>query len=281
MFRSLLVTTIIFIFCPSIFAYPGKHSFTIAAPFIRNAPPYMWRADGSNEMVGSLIDAHELIARQLGYKINWYFFTPGQHNKRLLNDYQAGKIDLFINAIPEQIPRQLLLKIDAYITAVSMHAFVANDSTIADLTIDSLPNYTGVFDPTIEINLAFLSDRHPVLAKLQAPLIVEDFSAAITALKQNKADYSIGARSVVSMRLREQGLNDQYQIMEPALGDIHTVMHYRQGSGFEAYLKGFIEQSLKINNNGRLKHLQEKNMRRYVRETLKNSVVDKNKKTLN
>ena len=264
-----LLALAFFLLCQSLPTHSFEKSpstFTIAMPFLFNAPPYLWR-NHHGEMVGTTIDAYELIAQQQGYQLNWQFYSPAQANTKLLQDYQADKIDIFLSSIPKVIPRQALQKIDTHLISVSIHAFTPSHSTLAELSIKSLPNYQGIVGPIVNFSLADIENKHIVLTKLQPLLVTDNDSQAITeALEKNKADFSIGERSILAIRFREQELDQQYQIMEPALGTIPTIMHYRVGSGFEDYLQGFKQWSTLLNNNGRVLHIKEKNMRRYLSE---------------
>lgn len=104
------------------------------------------------------------------------------------------------------------------------------------------------------------------MAKLPPLLLADNLSSIITAFDNQKVDYSIADRSIISIRLRELGLNNQYHIMNPAIGEFETIAHYRKGSGFESFLSEFVELSIVFKNNGRLDHIKEKNMRRYLRQ---------------
>lgn len=270
--RLLILAMAFFLFCQPAQSLeqsqPAQASFTIAIPFALNSPPYMWRDHNSNKMMGSVIDAYELIAEQQGYQLHWYFYSPNKSNSQLLKDYQAGNIDIFISPIPKIIPRQDLRKIDTHIASVTMHAFLHTDSILADLSIEALPQYNGIIGPMVNLHLREMDNKHAVLVdlKLEQMVSANDLQTILNALEQKKSDYSIGERPIVSVRLRELGLNHQYQIMEPALGTIPTIMHFRLGSGFEHYLEGFYERSTLFNRNGRLNHIKEKNMRLYFNE---------------
>lgn len=264
--RLLILPAVFFLFCQQLSAQPAIQTFTIAVPFIRDAPPFMWKAPNSKKMIGSTIDSYELIAQQQDYQLQWYFYSPDKNNAQLLKDYQAKKIDIFLDAIPQVIPYQSLRQVDAYVSSISLHAFVPMDSTLSNLTIASLTQYTGVVPLMIKLDEPYMTNKHAIFEQLSPLLTVRDMTETLTMIQQEKADYSIAERASLSILLRENGLHDQYQIMEPALGNINNIMHYRLGSEFENYLEGFNKLCTLFNTNGRFNHIKEKNMRLYLNE---------------
>lgn len=262
-----LITLITFLLLPNmVVAQSTQPSFTIAIPFILNAPPYMWRDANTGQMIGSTIDANELIAKKLGYKLNWLFYNPSDNNETIVNAYQSGDLDILLNAVPKGLQEMYLIKVDARVTGVNINAFVPSDSTLANLSISSLPDYKGVSTHMLNNSIKHMEQKHPVLDQLPVLPEAHDLLSAVKVLEQGEADYSIGERAILSIRLRELGIDDKYHVMDPPLGRIETVMHYLPKSDFAQYEQAFVALSKQFYSNGRFTHIKERNMRRYIRE---------------
>ncbi|WP_101759895.1 transporter substrate-binding domain-containing protein [Oceanicoccus sp. KOV_DT_Chl] len=241
-------------------------SFTIAMPYSSEIPPYIWLDRTTGKPVGSIIDNHELVAQKLGYHLRWRLYHPTQDQQVLFEEFQRGEIDILINKPPPTFDEANLVLLKPSMPMASLNVFTPSNSQLAQLTVDALPDFRGVSTTMTTASLDRLLEKHPVLSKDLQLVSAEDMPSSIIAIQQGQADYSFAERSSLIIALRNAGVIDNYQIMEPPLGYFLSFMYYNPQSDFTQYEKGLLDIFFKYLNNGRLEHIKIRNMRRYIRE---------------
>lgn len=264
--RQLIFLLIISVLSTALLAKDNQPSFVVATPFVSDVPPYLWRDRTTNKVVGSVIDANELMAKKLGYQLQCRFYHPVDDRQTLLQEYKLGNIAMFLNMPPSNIDDSTLLKLEASMISVDIHAFAPIDHPLTSQGVEALAGYHGITDTLAMNSLSANQAQHPALKNITILQKTNSLTDLIALLEKNNADYSISEHAILSLRLREMGLTDQYQIIYPRLARIPTVILYKPSSDFGSYHKAFLMLSEQFYNNGRFKHLRERNMRQYINQ---------------
>lgn len=264
--RQLIYLIILTLLSPAVFAQGAQPTFVIATPFVASVPPYMWRDHGTDKIVGSVIDSHTLMAEKLGYNIRWHFYHPVNDQAALLQEYQRGNIDIFINSPPKNFSNIQLNQLDAQMMRVHIHAFAAVDHPLINQGLEALKDYHGISTTMVMNSLALMQEPSTALNNLTYLPKTYGLHSVIALLQQNKADYSLGEHASLTIGLRQAGLADQFQIINPPVAYITTWVLYRPSSDFALYQKAFALLADQYFNNGRFKHIRERNMRQYINQ---------------
>ena len=266
---SLLSTTVFTgdVFADDALTADTQPSYVVAIPFIEDVPPYQWRDRNTGKIVGSVIDAHALMAEKLGYNIRWRFYNPVDDQDALLQEFQRGEVDIFINAPPKNFENIQLTRLDAKMMRVNIHAFAAVESPLANQGTGALNNYRGISTTMVMNSQSLMQGASSALQNLTYLPKSHGLLSVIKLLQQDKADFSLGEHASLTIGLRLAGASDQFQILNPPVAYITTWVLYKPSSDFSLYHKAFVLLADQYYNNGRFKHIRQRNMRQYVNQT--------------
>ncbi len=241
-----------------------KPRLTFAIPFNSDVPPYLWR-NNEGIIVGGSRDVQELIARKLGYAINWRFYHYIDGIDNVAEEYRKGKIDEFINTLPKSIKRDEMLNSPTGFPTVTINGIIRAESPQSLKTIDDIIDQRGVLSvETIEL-LKIVEGAHHLKAKIHEIPQVEDLRTAVDMVISGEADYTVAERYMLLNNAFQWKLIDQLQVVQPPLGHIETIFWFSPESPFVRFQSQYRKLSQQFSENGQFDHIVQSNMRRYIR----------------
>ena len=264
--RFFLLCLLATVLCAQAQTTPPIPTFTIAVPYRDDVPPYLWRDASSKIIVGSTIDTHELIAKPLGYQLKWRFYHPANDLEQIRYEFENNEIDLLLNYVPHTINRQQLKALPIHFYQINLHSLVKTNSPLRTINSEELPKYRGVITSMfnqLEIKPAISAASFQHFKALPVVPYMQD---TLEEVLSGRADYTINEHSLLSLQLHKKHLHKQLTILPQRVGFMTTTLWFKKDSRFSDFTQAYTERGTSLSQSGRLEHIKERNMRRYINQ---------------
>lgn len=241
-------------------------SFTAAIAFASNTPPYLWKDPTNQQIIGGSVDAHEQIAAQLGYRIQWRFYDLSKESKDLADEFKQGKIDLFINHLPKTISPQTMIRVPTSSFEVTLNCLIRRDGPLIKKDLIDYAQYRGITTPITIYAFKYITQKHPLADHLGSLAVNPSLEANIQSVLSGQADYTVGERHMMKTRLLQMKLTDKLHVVNEPLGHLQTLIWINPQSPFADQLKHYDQAIQTLHSNNTFQRIKKYNMQKYIRQ---------------
>lgn len=241
--------------------------YTLVAVFNSDAPPYLWRDKQTGHIIGSTIDAHEALARKLGYRLNWRFYSLFEDDQEVINEYQQGKIDMILSNPPVDLLKEKLINIPFDMFSITLNCLVRNEAPLNTLPIIEFSQYQGIIPIGTKRAFEGFSKLHPLIKKFGSFQITDRLESSISKVLSGEADYTINEKHTLTTQIHNLGLSDRLLIRDEPLGTIDSTIFINPHSQMAALKDDHLNTMRTMKKNGGFKRIMTYNMQRYIRQS--------------